>query len=106
MDLNVVRDVVNAYILLLSRPQSFPVFNICSEHAVPIRTILDTLCELARIDVEVVTDPNRLRANENPIVVGSSKRIREATGWKAGIPLRQTLNDLLQYWEERLSRTA
>jgi GDP-4-dehydro-6-deoxy-D-mannose reductase len=105
-DFTDVRDIVDAYIKLLSRKQKLPVFNICSERAVSIRTILDTLIELAGVKVEIVTDPDRVRSNENPVLIGSSKRIREATGWAPAIPMRTTLTDLLHYWEERVSRPS
>jgi GDP-4-dehydro-6-deoxy-D-mannose reductase len=105
-DFTDVRDIVDAYIRLLARKQPLPVFNICSERAIPIREILETLIELAGVKVEVVTDPARLRTNENPVVIGSAKRIREATGWEPSIPLRTTLNDLLHYWKERILRPS
>lgn len=105
-DFTDVRDVVSAYLKLLEKKHRFSVFNICTEHAVSIRSLLDTLCDIAGIEVEIATDPLRLRANENPIVVGSSRRLREATGWAPNIPLRQTLEDLLAYWLKRLSRTS
>jgi len=105
-DFTDVRDIVDAYIRLLATKQKLSVFNICSENAISIRTLLDTLIELAGVKVEIVTDPDRLRANENPVLIGSAKRIREATGWAPSIPMRTTLNDLLHYWEERISRPS
>jgi GDP-4-dehydro-6-deoxy-D-mannose reductase len=54
--------------------------------------------------MDVVTDPGRFRAVDNPLMVGSSARLNAATGWTPSIPLDRTLSDLLAYWESRLKR--
>ena len=101
-DFTDVRDVVRAYIKLLEGAQPYGVFNVCSERGVAIREVLETLCELSGLHIDVRRDPARARQNDVPKIIGSAARLRAATGWSPGIPLRQTLSDLLTYWEERL----
>ena len=101
-DFTDVRDVVRAYIRLLEGAQPYGVFNVCSERGVAIREVLETLCELSGLHIDVRRDPARARQNDVPKIIGSAARLRAATGWSPGIPLRQTLSDLLTYWENRL----
>jgi GDP-4-dehydro-6-deoxy-D-mannose reductase len=105
-DFTDVRDVVQAYIRLLDGAQQHGVFNVCSERGVAIREILETLCELSGVDIDVNRDPARTRHNEIPKIIGSAARLRAATGWLPKIPLRQTLSDLLDYWENRIRNSA
>ncbi len=97
------RDVIQAYITLLSSQRKHSIYNVCSEQAISIRELLTMLCELANIKVEIVPDPKRQRRNEIPKIVGNADRLRSETGWKPVIPLKTTLQDLLTFWEKSLS---
>jgi GDP-4-dehydro-6-deoxy-D-mannose reductase len=105
-DFTDVRDVVQAYIQLLQHPQKFSVFNVCSGTAVPVKKILECLCEISGVKLTVLPDPARLRSNEIPKILGDATRLRTATGWKPTIPLEQTLNDIFLYWEDIVRRSA
>ena len=52
--------------------------------------------------MEVVLDPERLRPVDLPVLRGDNRRLRAATGWEPGIPLEQTLADLLEWWRGRV----
>jgi GDP-4-dehydro-6-deoxy-D-mannose reductase len=101
-----VRDVVRAYWLLLEQGEAGAVYNVCTGRGRRIRELLETL--LARTDarVEVRVDPERLRPSDVPAQVGDPSRLRAATGWEPGIPLEQTLADLLDDWRQRISATG
>jgi GDP-4-dehydro-6-deoxy-D-mannose reductase len=43
-------------------------------------------------------DPARYRPNDTPLLVGNPARLHQELGWKAQIPIEQTLDDLLEYW--------
>jgi GDP-4-dehydro-6-deoxy-D-mannose reductase len=51
--------------------------------------------------VRVEPDPARVRPSDNPVVLGDPTRIAREVGWRAEIPIEQTLSDLLQYWRGR-----
>jgi GDP-4-dehydro-6-deoxy-D-mannose reductase len=89
-----VRDVVEAYLALARRGEGAHIYNVCSGHAVTIRDILRELIAIARVPVEVREDPQRMRAVENPLSVGSAARLREATGWEPKIPFARSLRDV------------
>lgn len=100
-DFTDVRDVVAAYRLLAASGSAGEVYNVCSGRAVAAQTLVDGLIARARVPVAVVTDPARFRPVDVPVVVGSAARLNALTGWRAGIELQQTLDDLLDWWRNR-----
>lgn len=98
-----VRDIIRGYWLSLDggcKPGE--VYNICSGNSWKIQSVLDHLLSLSKVKVKVEVDPERLRPSDVPILVGDSTRFTEATGWKPEIPIEKTLEDLLNYWRERV----
>ena len=93
-----VRDVARAYRLAARRELSGDVFNVCSGRAISIRRILELLLGLARCEVTVRSDPERMRPADIPLLIGDPRRFREATGWVPEIPIERTLTDLLDWW--------
>jgi GDP-D-mannose dehydratase len=55
------------------------------------------------LQVEVIVDQQLLRPVDAPRVIGATRRIREAVGWKPSIPWMQTLSDI---WADALERTS
>jgi GDP-4-dehydro-6-deoxy-D-mannose reductase len=49
----------------------------------------------------VSLDEQRLRRADIPWLVGDPSKIDRAVGWRAEIPLEQTLADILDWWRER-----
>jgi GDP-4-dehydro-6-deoxy-D-mannose reductase len=99
-----VRDVVRAYWALLDRGDSGGVYNVCSGRGVRLREMLDTLCEMAGVEVEVEVDPERLRSSDLPVMIGDPSRLRAATGWEPEYPLKRSLEELLVDWRQRVSQ--
>jgi GDP-4-dehydro-6-deoxy-D-mannose reductase len=97
-DLTDVRDTVQAYRALADRGSPGAAYNVCSGRAYRMRDLLETLVAQARVEVEIRTDPERLRPNDTPLLLGDPSRIRQATGWEPLVPIAQTLTDLLDYW--------
>jgi GDP-4-dehydro-6-deoxy-D-mannose reductase len=52
--------------------------------------------------IEVSFDPHRLRPADVPALRGDPSKFTAATGWRATIPLEQTLSDSLSYWRKHL----
>ena len=102
-DLTDVRDTVRAYRLILERGTPGRPYNVCSGRAVTIRHLLDLLIARARCPVTVKIDPARYRPNDNPMLLGDPSRLHDELGWKAEIPLEQTVDDLLEYWRQKSS---
>jgi GDP-4-dehydro-6-deoxy-D-mannose reductase len=102
-ELTDVRDTVRGYRALIERGRPGRVYNICSGQPHSIRELLDTLIARARVRVEVRVDPALYRPNDIPLLVGDPSRIQTETGWRAEIPLADTLDALLQHWRGQVS---
>lgn len=101
-DFTDVRDVARAYYLCLTKGTSGEVYNICSGKGYKIREVLDLLLELSKIKIQVKTDPKRLRPSDVELLIGDYSKIKKEIGWKPEIPFKKTLQDLLDYWRERV----
>jgi len=100
-DITDVRDTVRAYEALAERGQPRRPYNVCTGRAHSMRSLLDILLSLARMQVRIEVDPARLRPSDNPVILGSHARLTQDTGWVPQIPIEQTLADLLEYWRRR-----
>lgn len=101
-DFTDVRDMVRGYWLALEKGVPGEVYNICSGKGYQIREILDMLLSMTDKKVEVGVDESRLRPSDVPVLIGDSSKFREQTGWEPVIPFKKTLEDLLNYWREKL----
>jgi GDP-4-dehydro-6-deoxy-D-mannose reductase len=97
-DLSDVRDVVAAYVLVLERGEAGAVYNVCAGRVYTLREVLAVMIGLTRLQVEVVTERERLRPQDLPALVGTAEALHACTGWEASSPLTRTLGDLLSYW--------
>lgn len=104
-DFTDVRDIVRGYWLALEKGTPGEVYNLASGKAVTIRQLLDMLLALSDAQVEVEVDPERLRPSDVEILLGDYSKFRRDTGWEPQIPLTQTVEDLLDYWRQRLDRS-
>jgi GDP-4-dehydro-6-deoxy-D-mannose reductase len=103
-DFSDVRDVVRGYHLLITQGEPGEVYNLGSEQARSVRELLETLIAMARIPITVEQDPERLRPTNVPVIVADCTRIREQTGWRPKIAFEQSLQDVLDYWRERIKK--
>jgi GDP-4-dehydro-6-deoxy-D-mannose reductase len=101
-DLTDVRDTVRAYRAIAERGEPRRAYNVCSGRAISIREVLDMLVALARVPIQVRVDPARFRPNDVPLLLGDPSRLRDELGWMPTIPLEQTLDDILQYWRQKV----
>ena len=102
-DLSDVRDVCRAYRLLLEHEVPPGTYNVASGRKVALQEVVDLLVESAQAPVEVVVDQTRLRPSEIKVVWGDPSKIEGATGWRAEIPLQETLDDALAYARDAVS---
>ena len=105
-DFTDVRDVVRAYRLLVERGTPGDVYNVCAGEAVAIADVVDALLEISGARLEVVQDPDRVRAVDVPVLLGDPGRLQRATGWRREQRLEASLADVLDYWRSELARTG
>ena len=101
-DFTDVRDIVKAYYLSLQKCDFGEAYNICSKKTRTIQSILDILLGMSTAKINVRTDPTRLRPSDVEVLLGDCSKFKKKTGWKPIIPIDKTLNDLLDYWREKV----
>jgi len=104
-DFTDVRDIVRAYLLAVLKCKPGEVYNICSgkKGTFSIKEILSILLSLTDVSVKLTKDTKRMRPSDTPsILVGDHSKFSLITGWKPTINIKKTLNDLLDYWRERV----
>ncbi len=95
-----VRDVVAAYRVLAEQGDPSQVYLAATGRSVAVRDLVDIAVSLARIPVEVVSDPTRIREGEQPDLYADPHGLK-ALGWSPRIPLETSIADCLDYWRAR-----
>jgi GDP-4-dehydro-6-deoxy-D-mannose reductase len=102
-DFSDVRDIVRAYWLSLEKCKFGEVYNICSGDSRTIQSLLDLVLGLSKKkNIRVEKDPSRMRPSDVEVLQGDYTKFKEATGWKPEIPFEKTMEDLVNYWRERV----
>lgn len=102
-----VRDAVRAYHMLLTiNPEPGEAYNIGGDRSATIGEILDHLISLSTIksQLSVEVDPSRLRPIDADLQVPNTTKFYEKTGWKPQISFEKTMQDLLDYWRQKVAR--
>ena len=97
-----VRDVCDAYVVLLKKGRSGETYNVCSGNSYRIRDLLDRMCALAGVTVKIRVDEARLRPVDMKELRGDPSKIREHTGWTAKLDIEETLKSMLEDWDQKL----
>lgn len=99
-----VGDVISAYFALLEKGTPGQVYNICSGREQSIRSLIEQLGDLAKVQMQLVQDPARMRRADQRRVCGSHARLTQATGWTPEITTQQSLRAILSDWEKRVKQ--
>lgn len=101
-DFTDVRDMVGAYLLAITWGEPGEVYNIGSGKAHTIQSLLDAFLASSKVPVEVRQDSARMRPSDIPVLVCDASRFRQRTGWAPELPWEQTLQDILDYWRNKV----
>ena len=69
-------------------------YNVCSGRTVTIRQILEWIQDEAGVDLEIEVDPEKVREEEAPRLLGDPTRLREQTGWRPRHPVEETVREV------------
>ena len=99
-----VRDCVRAYYALMENFVPGEAYNIGGDHVYTMGELLDTMTELTNLTGKVTrrVDPARVRPIDIPVQLCNSSKCRSLTGWAPTVPIEQSLNDLLDYWRDKI----
>ncbi len=96
-----VRAVVEAYYLLFQKGKKGQIYNICSGFGTSLNDVIQKMATILNIHVTQKIDPNLVRPNDNKVIIGSNKKIKNDTGWENRFVLEQSLKDIIEYYEKR-----
>jgi GDP-4-dehydro-6-deoxy-D-mannose reductase len=100
-DLTDVRDVVQAYLLLMERGRSGEIYNVASGETRTMKEVLDCLLAQTSARIEVRTQERLLRSTDTARLCGDAGKLHRETGWMPRFRLEQTLIDTLEYWRSQ-----
>lgn len=101
-----VRDAVRAYYMLVTiNPVPGEYYNIGGTYTCTVRKMLEYLLGLSTVeDIKVETDPERMRPIDADLQVPDTRKFQRHTGWNPEILFEKTMQDLLDYWRERVGQ--
>lgn len=101
-----VRDAVRAYYMLVTvDPIPGAYYNIGGTYTCEVGDTLKKLISFStrKDEIEIVTDPARLRPIDADLQVPDCRKFKEHTGWEPRIDFDTTMKDLLDYWRKRVN---
>lgn len=105
-----VRDCVNAYyLLMMAEDSNGGVFNVCGDQVHEMQYFTDKLIEASGIpydEIEQRINPAFYRDIDIQIQIGDSKELKEITGWEPTITIEKTMEDILDYWVNKLNASS
>ena len=97
-----VRDVVQAYKVILEKGRAGEAYNVCSGIKIKISDILDILISYSSIkNIKIRVDENKIRPTDIISIYGDNSKLKLHTGWEPVYDLKESLKDTLEWWRER-----
>lgn len=92
--------------LVTINPVAGEYYNIGGSYTCEVGDTLEALLNMstAKDKIKVVTDTERLRPIDADLQVPDCSKFKKHTGWEPEISFEQTMEDLLNYWRERVDR--
>ena len=101
-----VRDAVRAYYLLLTcNPIPGEYYNIGGSFSCTVGDMLQYLISISskKDSITVETETSRLRPIDADLQIPDTSKFSKHTGWYPQIKFEQTMQDLLDYWRQRIN---
>jgi GDP-6-deoxy-D-talose 4-dehydrogenase len=95
-DFSDIEDVVAAYVALLESNVRSEIVNLCSGRGTALLEVIHTMNELAGYEIEVRVNPQFVRANEVPRLVGSNAKLRSLVQLPEPRPFSETLRRMYE----------
>jgi GDP-4-dehydro-6-deoxy-D-mannose reductase len=97
-DITDVRDVTNAYIAILERGEPMRPYNVCCGRPIHLQSILQNIMALAGCGDARIDDTSRgeTGASGSRRIAGNPSRVLEECGWTSGIPIEETISDMIE----------
>jgi GDP-4-dehydro-6-deoxy-D-mannose reductase len=94
-----VRDVAEAYRLLIEGGEPGEIYNVCSGEGRRLGDLLKIVLDAAGLSGSVeVVEESALRKGDPAMLIGDNAKLRAATGWTPRVSLEQSLVDTLDWY--------
>ena len=90
-DFSDVEDVAHVYRMLLETENDYTVYNVGSGKAHSMRELLQMIIDLAKVQIEVVQDPEKMRPVDIPYLCADNSRVQKF--WR-GTDIRETIRKM------------
>ena len=101
-DFTDVKDLVRAFEAVADKGKKGEVYNAARGEATTLLDIIRILEKLTGVKVDIHMDADRVRPMDSPAAVADINKIAKDCGWKAEIPIEDTVKELLDFWRQRV----
>jgi GDP-4-dehydro-6-deoxy-D-mannose reductase len=95
-----VRDIVNAYYLLITKGKIREPYNVCSKNGYSGKELLEILMKNTEAHINIIQ--KNVRKNDLKKLIGDNSKLVKDTGWKPIIEIEESLKDILDYWRDNV----
>jgi len=100
-----VREIVQAYHLAMEKGVPGELYLIGSDKVYTMEECLTTLLKLShKKGIHYEVDPSLVRPTELRTFIGNYSKFNKLTGWESKIPFHDTMENVLNYWREFVSK--
>ncbi|MCL4468179.1 MAG: GDP-mannose 4,6-dehydratase, partial [Deltaproteobacteria bacterium] len=100
-DFTDVRDVVKAYRMIVQEAGAGEVYNVCSGAVYSIDDMLGYLRNITGHTIRIRQMASLKRTVDPVLFAGDNRRLKKL-GWSAGIPIEQTIKDLIGFYNGQI----
>jgi len=97
-----VNDAVQGFYHVAMKGKRGEAYNLCAARTYRIEMVLRTAIRLSGVKATIRPVARLMRPSDERIIFGNTKKIQKHTGWKPLNSLEQTLESMLEYWNEVL----
>jgi GDP-4-dehydro-6-deoxy-D-mannose reductase len=101
-----VRDMVSGLWLASEKCEFGEVYNLGATKIYAIQDVIETIQSKVRVPFTLETDPALVRGCDEPVIAGNISKFQARTGWAPQIDLSATLEDMLNWWRDRLNTST
>lgn len=97
-----VNDTVRGFYLAALKGKRGEAYNLCANSTKEIGELLHTAIRLSGVKAEIRPVARLMRPSDEKIIFGRTNKIRRDTGWKPLLTVEDTLQSMLDYWDNAL----
>ena len=97
-----VNDAVRGFYLAAMTGKRGEAYNLCATKTYQIGELLRTAIHLSGMKAKIRPAKYLMRPSDETIIFGSTKKLRQHTGWRPTLSMEQTLTSMLSYWDKAI----